>query len=66
MKRPRLLVDGKVDVIDLDPEQGAYLVVERPEPVPGEPWRFEPVLSRYGLFSVASVELADVVPDEAA
>lgn len=55
--------DGKVDVIELDPVRGAYLSVERPEPVLGQPWRMEQVVGRYGLFSVTSIVLEDVPSD---
>ena len=51
---------ARSSVIELDPVRGAYLSVERPEPVLGQPWRMEQVVGRYGLFSVTSIVLEDV------
>jgi hypothetical protein len=55
-------IDGRVETIIIDPWLGGYLAVERQEPVPNEPWRTEQVVGRYGLLSIASIELVDIEP----
>ena len=55
--------DGRVETIVVDVGRSGYLVVERDEPIEGQPWLREQIAGRYGIFSLASVELVDVDPD---
>ena len=66
-KRLRIVErDGRETVMDLQPEMGGWLVVESRQPKRGEPWVLEEIHARVGLFSVETLELVDVLPDEAA
>jgi hypothetical protein len=45
---------------------GCFLTVERTEPMDGAPWVGEQVVSRFGVFGLASITLDDADPDRPA
>jgi hypothetical protein len=53
-------VDGRTDVVTVDPWHGGFLVIESDEPQPDAPWVVEKVVRRFGLTGVQSLVLEDV------
>jgi hypothetical protein len=66
-KRIRITsLDGRVDEIVIDPDttwlpgaNGAFLTIERTEPTAATPWTGEQVVSRFGIFGIAKIEIED-------
>lgn len=62
--KPKLLtiteVDGKENVVRVDPWEGGWLTVETNDAKPDEPWIIQPVVRRLGLMGIRSITVEDV------
>src|SRR5262249_11026467 len=62
--KPKLLtiteVDGKENVVRVDPWEGGWLTVETNDAKRDEPWIIQPVVRRLGLMGIRSITVEDV------